>query len=74
MAEETVRVYPHPKLAETNSYLPGIGEDGAEVEKETAQQMHDAGLVLFKKPKKVEPEPEPEPAPEPEPVVQEAEA
>lgn len=45
-----MHVYPSPKLADTE-YLPGIGEDGADLPDKEAQALLDAGLAVKTKPK-----------------------
>lgn len=72
---ETIKVYPHPSLAERREYVPGVGNDGTELPKKEAEALLDAGLVTktarpglndFHQP--AEPEPAaPEPAPPAEP-------
>lgn len=53
-----VRVYPHPRLAETNEYVPGVGVDGGEVSEAEAEQLSDQKLIVRSKPKIVDSEPE----------------
>ena len=45
MTEKLVKVFPHPSLAERHEYLPGIGNDGAELPAKQAQDLLDRGLV-----------------------------
>ena len=46
----SIKVYPSPKLAETE-YVPGVGADGAELSEEEAEALLQAGLVVKTKPK-----------------------
>lgn len=62
MAEKMVRVYPHPRLAEHNEWLPGIGIDGAEVPEKQAQQMLEGEYVVLEKPAKPKAAPKPKAA------------
>jgi hypothetical protein len=47
VGEKKVRVYPHPRLAETNEWLPGIGADGADVPQAEAEQLVEGGFAVL---------------------------
>jgi len=47
---KTIKVYPSPKLSPLE-YVPGVGEDGAEIPEKEAEAMLEAGLVVKTKPK-----------------------
>ena len=50
---ETLRVYPHPDLP-AGDYIPGIGEDGAELPIAEAQALIDGGWAVTDAPPKTE--------------------
>jgi hypothetical protein len=74
VGEKKVRVYPHPRLAETNEWLPGIGADGADVPQAEAEQLVEGGFAVFEpgdsaksaKPKSAKPKSAPAEPAEPE--------
>lgn len=41
-----VKIVPSPDLAKRNEYLPGVGDDGADVPAKEAHQLIDNGLAL----------------------------